>query len=321
MVHPAGNTGMRTRWPRSLGLVEWFTVGEYERVERVLADLRALGACRLRTGVHWADCHRPDGPAWYDWLLPRLAEEVDVLPCFTYTPPSLGILPAVNAPPRDPQAYADFMDESLTRWGRHFALVELWNEPNNQTDWDHRLDPQWERFCDVVGRAAHWCRKRGWRTVLGGLSPVDAHWLRLVGRQGLLEHFDVVGIHGFPGTWDFGPWRGWDTLLTEVRAVVAEYSGDTRVWISEAGCASDATGDEDAQVEAFAAFAAANVQRGYWYAVQDLDPARDHQGGGFHSDERHYHMGLRTWDGRPKRLLRLLRESGVPAVAAAAAGD
>src|SRR5687768_4243924 len=72
-----------------IGLLEWFRPGEYERVEQVLTDIRSLRVTELRTGLSWADWHTPGGAEWYDWLLPRLAAEVNVLPCLVYTPPSL----------------------------------------------------------------------------------------------------------------------------------------------------------------------------------------------------------------------------------------
>ena len=49
----------------TLGLVEWFRPGEYDHVEAVLADLRALGIAELHTGFSWADWHTEAGKAWY----------------------------------------------------------------------------------------------------------------------------------------------------------------------------------------------------------------------------------------------------------------
>src|SRR5687768_7561861 len=83
----------------SIGLVEWLRPGEYERVESVLADVRALGIQELRTGICWADWYTSEGDGWYAWLLPRLAQDVHILPCFLYTPPSLGIVPKFSSPP------------------------------------------------------------------------------------------------------------------------------------------------------------------------------------------------------------------------------
>ena len=106
-----------------IGILEWFRPGEYERVERLLADLKRLGISRLRTGISWADCHTEAGRRWYEWLIPKIAGEVELLPCFTYTPPSIGIVYKTSAPPRNPYDYADFLDEMVTKFGHHFDWV------------------------------------------------------------------------------------------------------------------------------------------------------------------------------------------------------
>jgi CDP-paratose 2-epimerase len=105
---------------KTIGLVEWFRPGEYDRVERVLADCRVLGVKTLRSSVSWADWHTRTGQAWYSWLLPRLAAEIDLLPCFLYTPPSLGVEPKTAAPPRHPQAKADLLYQKMKLLGAYF---------------------------------------------------------------------------------------------------------------------------------------------------------------------------------------------------------
>jgi len=85
MKRSSKNGTCKTKEP-VLGIVEWFRPGEYERVEEVLGDLRALGVSELRTGIRWADWYASEGDGWYAWLLPRLAQDVNILPCFLYTP-------------------------------------------------------------------------------------------------------------------------------------------------------------------------------------------------------------------------------------------
>jgi CDP-paratose 2-epimerase len=53
--------------------------------------------------------------------------------------------------------------------------------------------------------------------------------------------------------------------------------------------------------------AAAPVERVYWYSVIDLDPSREAIEG-FHADENEYHLGLVTWDGRPKPAFDVMRQ-------------
>lgn len=285
------------------GVVEYFRPGEHERVERVLAELGSLGIRRLRTGISWADCYSEGGRAWYDWLLPRLGRNVELLPCFAYTPPSLGVVAKTSAPPRDLKAYADFLDVMVTCHGRHFEWVELWNEPNNINDWDWRLDPDWLQFCTMVGAAAYWMKHRGWKTVLGGMCPTDPHWLGMMCERDVMNHIDAVGVHGFPGTWD-PQWSGWTPLIAQVRETLHRRGHDPRIWITEAGY-STWNHDEAGQVAAFAAASQADAERLYWYSFQDLHPDLDSQEG-FHFDERHYHAGIIEAGGRRKLLHRAL---------------
>ncbi len=294
--------------PGNFGVVEWFRPGEHERVEAVLAGLRRLGVTRLRTNLSWADWHRPDGPAWYDWLLPRLAREVEVLPCVTYTPPSLAVAPKPSAPPRRLRDYADFVDLLIDRHGRHFDWLQLWNEPNNLNDWDWQMDAGWQGFAEMVGAAAHWARRRGKRTVLAGMCPTDPAWLAAMGRRGVLAHIDAVALHAFPGTWE-SEWSGWPAVTAGVRAALDAQGHAPELWITEVGY-STWRHDQMAQMRVFLDALEAPVERVYWYGYQDLHPALPSQEG-FHFDERHYHLGLVTAEGAPKLLHRLLAEGGV----------
>lgn len=296
----------------SIGVCEWFRPGEHERVESLLADLETLGITELRTGISWADWHTRAGQEWYHWFLPRLAQSVNVLPCFHYTPPSLGIQPKTSAPPRQLKAYADFIDVMITEFGDYFEWVELWNEPNNLADWDWRLDPNWEFFCEMVGGAAYWSHQRGKKTVLAGMAPIDLNWLHLIARRGVLAEIDAVGIHGFPGTWEFD-WQEWAVNVPQVREIVAEYGSMAEVWITETGF-STWQHDEYAQLEAFLHAIAAPVERVYWYSgTTDLHPDVPTQDGRY-CDARHYHMGLKQVDGNPKLLYRLWSDRGLKTV-------
>lgn len=290
-----------------LGVVEWFRPGGYDQVEQVLEDLRAMHITDLRTGLSWADYHTTEGQEWYGWLLPRLSREVRVLPCFRYTPPSIALAPRSSAPPRRPKDYADFLDVLITRYGEHFEWIELWNEPNNIAEWDWTLDPDWRMFSEMITAAAHWVHRRGKKTVLAGMSPIDPNWLRLMARRGVLAEVDAVGIHGFPGVWE-ATWEGWPANVEKVRAVLDEFGSPARIWITETGY-STWQHDEFGQARAFARALEAPVDRVYWHAARDLQeslPTRD----GFHVDEREYHFGLRHADGRPKLLSRLWAKGG-----------
>lgn len=294
-----------------IGVLEWFRPGEHERVEAVLQDLKTLGIRELRTGFSWADWHTDGGEAWYDWLMPRLAREVNVLPCFTYTPPSLGLEPKTASPPRDPDDYVRFVDAMAGRYGACFDYVELWNEPNNLNDWDWHLDHGWEIFSYMVREAATHVRERGKKAILAGMCPPDPNWLDMLGARGVLNVMDAVGVHAFPGTWTFD-WTSWTDCVGSVREILARHDASAEVWITEAGY-STWQHDEYRQLVEFVKAAQAPAERLYWYSAHDLPPDLPHQDG-FHEDERHYHLGLRRAGGPPKLLFRIWAEEGLEGV-------
>ena len=294
-----------------VGVVESFRRGDRDGVDRVLSGMRALGVTDLRTMVSWAEWDTPEGEAWYSWLMPHLASQSNLLPCVLYTPLSQAVAPRVSAPPWDPKAYGDFIDVLITRLGHCFEWIELWNEPDQLSEWDRTLDPHWQTFSAMVGGAAYWAQRRGKRTVLAGMSVYDPNWLELMFRRGVMQYIDAVGIHGFPGTYE-ASWESWNSVVQSVQQILAQHRSGAEIWISATGY-STWRHDEYEQLRAFTAALEAPVERVYWYSARDLNPelsARD----GFHADDREYHFGLRDNDGAPKLLARLWSSGGVEAI-------
>jgi CDP-paratose 2-epimerase len=288
------------------GILEWFRPGEYEAVEKAIADIKKLGIKNIRTGISWADWHTPEGSEWYDWMIPRIAGELELLPCFLYTPPSMGIKPKTASPPVYPKAYADFIDVMITKYGIYFEWVELWNEPNNLSEWDWRLDPDWNIFSEMVGGAAYWAKIRGKKTVLGGMSPIDTNWLEMMFSKGVMNYIDAVGIHGFPDVFDTF-WEGWENYIKEIKTVLKNNNSNARIWITEAGF-STWQHDEQRQLSEYLKLTEQDADRFYWYSLKDL-PAEMPTVDGFHLDEREYFFGMIKTDGTPKLLYRMLESN------------
>lgn len=298
------STKKRSSQP-ALGILEWFRPGEYKEVKEAIADFKKLGISHLRTGISWADWHVEGTEEWYDWLFKELHPHVEILPCFLYTPPSIGEMPKTSAPPKELKAYADFIDLMITKYGEYFEWVELWNEPNNKIEYDFTLDYSWNKFSKMIGMAANWAQKRGKKTLLGGMSPIDPNWLQMMCEQGVIEHIDAVGIHGFPHVFD-QQWNGWNVNIQSVRQVLEKFNYEKEVWISEAGF-STWQNDEVKQYHEFNNVLKSDTQRVYWYSLKDLDP-KNSTVGGFHLDEREYFFGLKKSDGTKKLLYKLLEK-------------
>jgi CDP-paratose 2-epimerase len=221
----------------------------------------------------------------------------------------LAVVPKASAPPRDPKAFGDFIDQIITCLGDHFEWIELWSEPNNPRYWDVTLDPGWLIFTVMIRGAAHWAKRRGKRTVLAGTPVIDPYWLQLVCERGIMEFFDAVGLHHRAEPSDMR-WKGWPTHIAAIQQTLNSYGSPTEIWITETGC-STWRYDERGQLGRFVEALDAPVARIYWSSARDLDPNTDgeeeREG---RLEEREFHYGLKQTDGSPKLLYRLWAERG-----------
>jgi beta-xylosidase len=96
------------------GICQWFHFQD-QRLESAVEWLRRLGVRRLRTGISWADWHRPGAREWFDYQMQALAE-FDVMVTLCFTPPSLGQRPCHTSPPRDLDGFAEFTAEVVERY-------------------------------------------------------------------------------------------------------------------------------------------------------------------------------------------------------------
>ncbi|MGK4002404.1 glycosyl hydrolase [Sorangium sp. So ce1036] len=188
--------------------------------------------------------------------------------------------------------------------------VMLWNEPNNKSHWDFEIDPDWTTYGAMVKLAADAIRSErpGLPRVLGGISPIDPGFIANMDRQGVLEHVDVVAVHGFPLDWNHWQIHEWPSKLEEIRAVT-----DRPLWITEIGVST--FGAEEVQefgLRRSAELLRGEVDRVHWYSLYDLPRAwpattrhREAEGSSYY---RHFYMGLLREDGTPKRALRLFPE-------------
>ncbi len=180
--------------------------------------------------------------------------------------------------------------------------VMLWNEPNNLSHWDFKLDPEWKQFAEMVMLAAGTVRSLNpeLKIVLGGISPIDPNFMRLLGSYGVLDAVDVVAVHGFPLDWNHWSIHEWPQKLREVGAVSSK-----PVWVSEAGASS--FGAEEVQVfglQRTAELLLPKAERVHWYSLFDLPVTwtattrhKESEGSSYY---RHYYMGLVRADGTPK---------------------
>ncbi|UEM18867.1 beta-xylosidase [Skermanella mucosa] len=178
----------------------------------------------------------------------------------------------------------------------------IWNEPNNKSHWDPELDPDWiafGRMASLAGQAIK-AEAPGLLRVLGGISPIDPVFISKLRSRGVLDHVDVVAVHGFPLDWNLWPIHEWPERLKEIQAVT-----DLPVWVSEVGVST--FGAEEVQefgLQRTADLLIGRVPRIHWYSLYDLPRSweattrhREAEGSSYY---RHFYMGLLREDGSPK---------------------
>jgi len=188
--------------------------------------------------------------------------------------------------------------------------VMIWNEPNNKSHWDFEIDAGWQVFARLVKAAAVSIKavNPDLPCVLGGMSPIDPNFVKTLERQDVLNHVDIIAVHGFPLDWNHWSIHEWPDKLEEIRAVT-----NLPLWISEVGVST--FGAEEVQewgVQKTAELLRGRLDRIHWYSLYDLPrswPAttrhREAEGSSYY---RHFYMGLLREDGSPKLAYKQFRK-------------
>jgi beta-xylosidase len=180
--------------------------------------------------------------------------------------------------------------------------IKFWNEPNNLSHWDFQMDPEWKEFSLMVSLAAQAVRKMcpSLCLVLGGISPIDEQFIRLLRSYHLMDNLDAVAVHGFPLDWNHWHINEWPNKIKEIEAVAG-----LPVWVAEVGVST--FGADEVQVfglQRTTELLRDRLERVYWYSLLDLPPAwsattrhKESEGSAYY---RHFYMGLIRADGTPK---------------------
>lgn len=184
--------------------------------------------------------------------------------------------------------------------------VMLWNEPNNLSHWNFEIDPGWRiyaRMVNLAGDAVRTERPR-LKRVLGGISPIDPAFIDTLRVQCVLNHVDVIAVHGFPLDWNHWTIHDWPAKVADI-----QNASHLPVWVSEVGVST--FGAEEVQefgLRRTAELLIGKVERIHWYSLYDLPRAwpattrhREAEGSSYY---RHFYMGLLREDGTPKAALR-----------------
>src|SRR3569832_205416 len=149
--------------------------------------------------------------------------------------------------------------------------IKFWNEPNNLSHWDFKIDPEWRDYTEMTRLAAERVRTLAptLRRVLGGISPIDPNFISLLRGYGLLKCVDVVAVHGFPLGWNLWQLKEWPKKSEEI-----EQAAGQPVWVTEVGVST--FGAEEVQIfglQRTTELLLGRVERIFWYSLLDLPAA------------------------------------------------
>jgi beta-xylosidase len=97
-----------------LGICQWLHF-EDPRLDDTVRWLKKLGVKRLRTGLSWADHHRPNSLDWFDRQM-RALEDFDVTVTYCFTPGSRGVRDHYTSPPQCVEEFAEFCADMTRRY-------------------------------------------------------------------------------------------------------------------------------------------------------------------------------------------------------------
>ncbi len=97
-----------------MGICQWFHFEDH-RLDFAVEWLKKLGVQKLRTGISWADWHRPNAVAWFDRQMDAL-RDFDVTVTLCFTPPSRGKIEHYTSPPQVLEEFGWFASEIVQRY-------------------------------------------------------------------------------------------------------------------------------------------------------------------------------------------------------------
>jgi polysaccharide biosynthesis protein PslG len=179
----------------------------------------------------------------------------------------------------DPQAFAEFAYQVVSRYRYRVVHWEIWNEPDNPQFWKPAPDPfAYAQLLTAVSPAISAAAPET-NILLGGINPFEPSYLRTLAEVGAWWTFDIINIH--PYVDPFPPEANGEIGVSAIRNIqqVTNWAGGKPIWVTEFGWSAkpsdrdpNGVSEEDQanyMVRAAALLRAAGVDRVLWYSIKD----------------------------------------------------
>jgi Glycosyl hydrolase catalytic core len=256
-VAPAGAAAKRTV-PRGFWGANWD--GELKESasqstqDQSWSQMAADGVETQRTSFRWSIAQpSKDTPIDYsasDALVTLAASHgIALLPIVFQAPAWARRSDSVNAPPKDPKAYGEYLRQLIERYGpngrfwklnptlhpRPIRVWQIWNEPSANYQWSVQPGTDWASGYSKLLKVAYRAVKKadpGARVVLAGLPNRSYQDLKHLYKVGHIHgYFDVAALHPYTATKG-----GVLTIAKRFKAVMQKNGdGNKQLWITELG--------------------------------------------------------------------------------------
>ncbi|MGR6036326.1 MAG: NAD-dependent epimerase/dehydratase family protein [Candidatus Nitrosoglobus sp.] len=269
------------------GISEWLVAGEYQQAGQLFDDACTVGLKDIRLAVTLDQWNSAKERAWYQWLVANAAERFEVVIALHRLPPYLSyqLSPAWV---HESSVYQQFFKEVCEEMGNKVQWLEL-ADPLGVPAWPDVSPKSIELLSNLGLESAP-------NTCLGGLS-LDVQWLALAHRQGL---FAGAGVQAL----SFRQFSraDWADELSKVAEILSAKQA-LECWLVPDQLFSKIKGHIGLLLEEWGILLNSPAKRVYLNLILAPTEGQSQQG-----------RGLRTADGRPALLGRLLQRGGVSKV-------
>ncbi|MGE5861677.1 MAG: hypothetical protein ACM34J_14025 [Ignavibacteria bacterium] len=286
--------------------------------------LKKYGIKFLRISFGWDAIEEVEGKYkwlfWDDYVNMAVNEYgITLIPYICYVPRwnSTGANDSIffwNYPPKDYEAYGDFVKALVTRYKDKIKTWEVWNEPDIWIYWQGSKK-DFAKFIKIAAEAIEEADPEA-EVVFPGIA-YDANFLLEMFRDyKLSEHFDIVNMHNYYETWHRHPIESIVQYVNEVHDVVWRYGNNQAIWMAEVGYSTFRKGarvsdsysayyqyEHTPEYQAKQLFktltlvaSTGNVDAVAWYEVKDLPPSENVIG----DNDNNRYLGVAYPDHRPK---------------------
>lgn len=240
--------------PSTIGMADSSLYGMSQQdIDTTLDMLQAMGVQDVRVYIPWV--YTQPLPNQYNWapiddiMNAAKARNMGVLAMVNSTPVWAGTdgnFPGAKTP--DPVAYANFMTQVATRYGKTISAYEVWNEVNcvcfydpiSPSSYTELLKAAYPAIKAADPTATVIAAGLGSVFTFGGVTMNPVDYVNGMYAAGAKGYFDALAFHPYQETLKFSDGEGVPlSPLTQIQKIydlmVANGDGALKIWITEYG--------------------------------------------------------------------------------------